>query len=364
MVDTLQRDGLSAVLGRRPAFSAFIGFDGFVDRIHAIIGGRTAEAEERMGDIATFARHIAAAAGRSTNVERRLLETRAGGNAVLTARTLQVLGGSITLLANLGRPLHPVFEVLARDGGELFSMGQPCDTDALEFFDGKVMLTNSRLLTDLNYKALVAVCGGSLTPLLAKKDALVLTNWTMMPRGTALYEEFLRRDLPGLHRTAPILCDIADPARRDDGEICALLDVLSAFAETHTTYLSVNRKEMERMAGLVRPPVEGPQKALEALHRRWPLEWILHRPDGADSYGREGYHSAPGFFTPQPRTTTGGGDSFNGGFLFGLLNGLPRPMALLMGNAVSGTYVRVGHAPQRREVEEFLNHGAGHFYQR
>ncbi|MDR0340276.1 MAG: PfkB family carbohydrate kinase [Puniceicoccales bacterium] len=345
---------LLATLEWAESVPIFAGFDGAVDGIYALIASRTAAGPERMGTIGEFARRIASAANRSTNIERVLLEMRAGGNATLCASALQTLGHTVTLVANVGRPIHPAFNGLVEGGACVHSLGEPNRTDALEFFDGKIMLTDSGQLTTCTAAGHFPTDLGSL---FAGRRAIVLTNWTMMPRGTEIFSQIFRQYLPAVSRSVPIFFDIADPARRANDEIVALLDLLARFAETHPIYLSVNLKELERIGGLLGG--RSNERAdlaemMEKLHKRWPIEWILHRLDGAESFGESGWHSAEGFFTAEPHTTTGGGDHFNGGFLFGLLAGLPRPLALCMGNAISGAYVRSGKSPNRSELREFL----------
>jgi sugar/nucleoside kinase (ribokinase family) len=314
-----------------------------------------------MWTISILAERIAAAAGRSTNVERRLREVRAGGNAFLCARALHGLGQDVTLAANVGnQPNHLFSQTFACGRWTVLSTGQPNDTDALEFSDGKIMLTDSRPLEELTYKKLTEAIGRrSLGELMEDKAAVILTNWTMMPHGTNIYEKILSNDLKKISYDIPIFFDLADPARRSNGELIELLDLIASFAGAHRIYVSINLKEMERVAGLLMlgeaDSEKKPQNILRASHQRWPVEWVLHRMDGADSCGRSGEHMVEGFFAERPHTTTGGGDHFNGGFIFGILNGLPPEAALLVGNAVSGVYVQLGRSPTADEVVRFLS---------
>jgi sugar/nucleoside kinase (ribokinase family) len=347
-------DRLLAALEGAKSLPIFAGFDGAVDEIYALIASRTAAGPERMGTIGEFAHRVASAAGRSTNIERILLETRAGGNAALCASALQALGHAVTLMANVGRPIASAFSGLVEGGACVHSLGEPNRTDALEFSDGKIMLTDSNPLA---MSTAVGHFPTDLDPFFAGRQAIVLTNWTMMPRGTEIFSQIFQRHLPAIPRSVPIFFDIADPARRSANEIIVLLNLLTQFAETHFVYLSVNLKELERMGGLWDDRPTGRADCAETmakLYKRWPIEWILHRLDGAESFGADGWHGAEGFFTAEPYTTTGGGDHFNGGFLFGLLAGLPRPLALRMGNALSGAYVRSGRSPNRSELRKFL----------
>jgi hypothetical protein len=337
-----------------PGSALFAGFDAAVDQLYRVIGERAEAGPRPMRTIGELAERIAAGVNRSTNVERILLQTRAGGNAVLCGLAFRALGGAVTVAANLGKPPDPVFAPLAASC-RTYSLGQPNRTDALEFTDGKILLTDSRPLEAMAHGTLAEeLPPGGLGELWRGQDAVALMNWTMMPGGTELFLEILRRDLPETSPRTVFFFDTSDPARRSDGEICRLLDLLAAFAGERTTFLSVNAKEMERMASLLGKSPDGREEALRALHGRWPLEWLLHRYDGADSFGREGWATAEGFFTPTPTLSTGGGDTFNGGFLFGHCGGLDRSRALFLGNALAGSYVRLGRLPSRGELGAFL----------
>ncbi|MDR2576865.1 MAG: hypothetical protein LBC42_02330 [Puniceicoccales bacterium] len=356
MASALLEELLRAMTQERN-FSIFAGFDGAVDQIYAVERCRTAEAYERMDTIEEFAKRVASAAGRSTNIERRLIERRAGGNAVLCATALQQLGCKITFLGNIGNPIEEVFQNFSSKCVNCHSIGRPNATDALEFNDGKILLTDSSPLEALNVESLrhFPIKNIPLSALMERQDAIVLTNWTMMPKGTEIYQHLLHKVFPLVPRNIPVLFDIADPARRSDGEILTLLDILCEFSRTRTIFLSINGKELERLANLLglKEDVQYAEMLCQ-LHGRWPIEWTLHLCDGAESFGINGFHRANGFFTERPHTSTGGGDNFNGGFLFGILLGLRRELALLLGNAVSGAYVRIGHSPGKSEVEWLL----------
>jgi hypothetical protein len=347
-----------ALLQRKsfPSCSVFAGFDGAVDKIYSVLASRGLDGMKPMDTIGEFARCIEAAANRSTNIGRILREIRAGGNAVLCGKALAKLGCGVTLVANLGLPLDENFRLLAGDMIS-HSWGQPNRTDALEFRDGKIMLVDSQPLEELTYGNLIrSLAVKNLGEMFAGKRAVVLTNWTMTPHATEIYETICRQDLPHIPDDVVFFFDIADPARRSNEEIGALLDVLAHFGQTHSTFLSLNLKELERMSQIFgrEKGMEDRENFLRSLHNRFPVEWIIHRPDGADSFGMDGYREVPGFFTPSPITTTGGGDVFNGGFLFGHLNGLSRDQSLFLANAVSGTYVRRGRSPERADVFQFL----------
>src|SRR5262245_8309807 len=123
---------------------AFIGLDGFVDEIiHAVDKRDTAESFQRLPTIARLAERIGAAAGKSTNIELVNQRTKLGGNGPIMANALARLGIKVTYVGALGYPvMHSVFNEFARRA-EVHSISDPGHTDALEFDDGKLMLTKT-----------------------------------------------------------------------------------------------------------------------------------------------------------------------------------------------------------------------------
>src|SRR5204863_5228657 len=118
-----------------------VGLDGFVDEILDVVDKReSAESYQRLTTIGKLAERLAAAAGKSTNLELVNKLTKLGGNGPIMANALASFGMKVTYLGNLGYPnLHPVFEDFAKRA-EVHSIAEPGYTDALEFEDGKIML--------------------------------------------------------------------------------------------------------------------------------------------------------------------------------------------------------------------------------
>src|SRR5437867_861812 len=131
---------------------AFLGLDGFVDEIiHAVDKRDDAATFHRVPTIAKLGERIAAAAGKSTNIELVTQRTKLGGNGPIMANALASLGVKVTYLGALGYPtLHPVFNEFAQHA-DVHSIAEAGHTDALEFDDGKIMLTKSTQLNDITW---------------------------------------------------------------------------------------------------------------------------------------------------------------------------------------------------------------------
>src|SRR5947208_11379487 len=123
---------------------AFIGLDGFVDEIVHVVDKRdNAETFHRLSSIGQMAARVAGAAGRSTNIEMVNQRVKLGGNGPIMANALARLGVKVTYVGALGYPsLHPVFNEFAGHA-DIHSIAEAGHTDALEFEDGKIMMTKS-----------------------------------------------------------------------------------------------------------------------------------------------------------------------------------------------------------------------------
>src|SRR5258708_31599045 len=151
---------LQAAAGRVGQMTAFVGLDGFVDDIlHVVDKRETAEKYLRLPTIAQYAERLAAAAGRSTNVELVSQLTKLGDNGPIMANALASFGLKVSYLGILGYPnLHPVFTDFARLA-EVHSIAEPGYTDAIEFEDGKIMLGKHSSLRQMNWENIEARFG-------------------------------------------------------------------------------------------------------------------------------------------------------------------------------------------------------------
>jgi hypothetical protein len=144
---------LVAKAAQAAQMSAFVGLDGFVDEIlHVVDKRESAEVYHRLPSIAKLAERLAAAAGKSTNIELVNQITKLGGNGPIMANALASFGMKVTYLGILGYPnLHPVFADFAKRA-EVHSIADPGTTDALEFEDGKVMVGKHSSLKQVTWE--------------------------------------------------------------------------------------------------------------------------------------------------------------------------------------------------------------------
>jgi sugar/nucleoside kinase (ribokinase family) len=357
---------LLASRARAENLSAFVGLDGFVDEIlHVVDKRQSAEAYQRLPTIAILAERMAAAAGKSGNLELVSQLVKLGGNGPIMANALASFGIKVTYLGLLGYPtLHPVFKEFAARA-EVHSIAAPGVTDALEFEDGKIMLGKHSSLKEMTWENIVARFGREkFCAKFSGSDLVAFVNWTMLPYMSEIWESILRDVCPGLSTPRRVIFfDLADPEKRTVEDIQSALDLIAKFERHFDVILGLNEKEALEVAAVcgLKPPSGTPESLAETVREIaaklnigtlvvHPVAYALAVTNGEVSL-------ANGPWTPQPKVTTGAGDHFNSGFCLGKLLGLDNQMSLLIGVATSGHYVRTGQSPGIPELVEMLTQG-------
>src|SRR4029453_7549116 len=172
---------LNAAAAKVSRLTAFLGLDGFVDEIIAVVDERrNAREYARIPTILELASRIAAAAGRSTNIELVTRLTKLGGNGPIMGNALAALGMKVTYLGALGYPtLHPVFAEFAHRA-EVHTIADPGRTDALEFEDGKLLFGKMFPLAEVTWENINRHGKRSLVEEQMGSASLVgFVNWTM-----------------------------------------------------------------------------------------------------------------------------------------------------------------------------------------
>ncbi|MCC6423901.1 MAG: hypothetical protein IT447_10520 [Phycisphaerales bacterium] len=347
------------------ATHATVGFDGFVDHIIDVVDKRhDFKSYEPLHTIAAFAKKVAAAAGESSNYELVTKQMKLGGNGPIMANALAAFGLATNYIGIVGAPaIHPVFEELAQRA-KVFSLGEPGQTMALEFTDGKLLLGNVQTCLDVNWNKLLEKVGKEqLRQLIAQSKLIGLVNWTMLPNMTEIWQKMQSDILPTLppgDRT--IFIDLADPEKRRPADIVEALDQLTAFQKTINVTLGLNLKEAVEILEVLHLPKESNhESAIEgyarAIRAKLNLSCVvIHPRRGAAAATAEGSAKFDGPFVQQPKISTGAGDHFNAGFCLGRILGMSLEESLCCGVATSGYYVRTAQSPTSAQLAEFLDH--------
>lgn len=349
--------------GRVGTLAAFVGLDGFIDEIIHVVDKRDgANSYTRVSTITQFADRIAAAAGKSTNIEMVNQRTKLGGNGPIMANALSSFGLKVTYVGSLGYPtMHPVFGDFAKRA-EVHSIAEAGHTDALEFDDGKVMLPKTVQLNDVNWANIQKRFGRDLFIDKFRTASLIgFVNWTMIPFMSDLWKALLSEVCPQLNgprRT--IFFDLADPEKRPLKDLQEAMDLIVKFQKHFEVIFGLNEKEAFEIGdalslGLTDHSPDGLAKLATAILQRLPISTVVIHPVAFALAASKGdVKVVQGPFCAKPLISTGAGDHFNSGFCLGKLLGLDNALSLLAGVSTSGYYVRTGHSPTIPEVAGLL----------
>ncbi len=343
--------------------TAFVGLDGFVDEILHVVDQRDgADSFQRLATIPQLAKRVAAAAGKSTNIEIVNRVTKLGGNGPIMANALAGFGLKVTYLGNLGWPnLHPVFADFAKRA-DVHSIAEPGHTDALEFDDGKVMIGKILSLNDVNWANIQSRYGrDKFTAQFTGADLVGFVNWTMLTHMGEIWEATLKEICPAIKGNRRVMFfDLADPEKRKPDDIRQALKTIAEFGKYFDVILGLNEKEGYEIGDVLGldtrdHSADGLGKLAVEINRRVPVGTLVIHPVSYALAVSQGVVSiVEGPFTPKPVITTGAGDHFNSGFCLGKLLGLDNAQAVLTGVTTSGHYVRTAQSPTIPDLAKML----------
>lgn len=345
--------------------AALVGFDGFIDKIRQPVSERYGHGKDftPVPTIADFGERIVRAAGKSTNIEIYPQLEKLGGNGPILASALLATGLKVRYIGALGKPeIHPLFKDLA-EKTEAVSLANPSITYALEFSDGKIMLSETDRLEEISFDAILSQIGeGMFLDMLSRVDLLAMVNWTETPQMTEILLALLDRILPVLppREQRLFFFDLTDPEKRSDGDINSVLQTIRRFQDWGSVTLGLNFKEaltVARVLGLASE--EGDESGLRRLaskiRQTLHLDMVVVHPrDSAACATRHDSWWVPGPFTDNPLITTGAGDHFNAGFCLGQLIEASPLACLTTGVCSSGFYVRTGKSASLNDLDQFL----------
>ncbi len=343
---------------------AVVGLDGFVDTIVTPVALRTGQGEAftPIATIADLGQRILAAAGKSTNIELYPRMDKLGGNGPIMANALLAHGLQLKYIGALGHAaIHPVFQEMATRA-EVVSLCDPAATTAVEFDDGKLMLGQMKSLDEITFDRIIERMGlPAFRQVLAAADLVSLVNWTMIPNMTEIFRRLVDDILPTLPARPRIyFFDLADPEKRSEEDLLTVLELIGRFEAFGKVTLGFNLKEAQqvyRTLGFpaLREDEAGLRQIAADIRERLKISTVVvHPKESAACATPEGDWWIPGPYVTKPRITTGAGDHFNAGFVFGQLLGLPPEQCLTTGVCTSGHYVRSAESPTVDDLESFL----------
>lgn len=344
--------------------TAAAGFDMVVDTVvRAVKQKSDGQPSVYFDTIEAFGKYLISKKNMSCSIEMELQQEKIGGNMAIFSNCLGSLGIRTHCIGSMGYPkIEPVFAGM-HENCILHSVCRTGQCNALEFNDGKVMLSSMDNLKDMTWDMICSrMDRKQLESCFGDSQLIALLNWSEMQGATALFQAVFHNCVKtgDRDRSKWLLLDLSDASRKSAGELLEILTLGEKFAEYRTTVLSMNENEC-RLAyqALFRREADSRRGMGQEISRALDIDYlILHLPHCAYGYTKEAVVKEDGYYTPTPRLSTGGGDNFNAGLCFGLLHGLPLAESLKLGNATSGYYVREGESPDVRQLHRFILTGS------
>lgn len=359
---TLLKDLLTGSIQKK---RAFVGLDGFIDEITAIVDQRLdAEHYTRIQTIAEYGQRILEGSGLSLNLESVVLQQKIGGNGPIYALGLKRFGMGITYIGTVGETeIHPIFSELATHSDDcIIGIAEPAHTRALEFQDGKIIDSILQNLNGITWEHLISKFPHEhFATELDHADVISLNNWTMIPAMNDIWQHILDDILPLCRadfRHKLLFFDLADPRKRSRDDVQTALRLIQRFARSNMrVILGLNHKEAQQIAQMLNLPVNcnSIQSLAKAICSTLELYGVvIHRSDRACCFQNGCFAEVESIYCRNPVVLTGAGDVFNSGFVFAHAQNWPLEMCLCMGCLASGYYVRNAHSASRNELLQFI----------
>jgi sugar/nucleoside kinase (ribokinase family) len=343
-----------------------VGVDGYVDSLYSLVSKRdSVESFTIMASMSEFGRKVMDTAGSSCNVERVLKKHIGGGFGPNIARALGTLGARVDLVGCVGHP-DEIFTGSLPKTVSYHSLSEPGATCALEFNDGKVMITDFAPVNNVTWDLIKRKIGKEkLVDLFDKADAIGQGHWALVPHFNEIWASWIAEVFPSLATKERIFfVDPADMTKRPAKHLVEMMGHLEAINRVSgmKVVVSLNDKEAIQIAQAF-PAVgeigkfEDYYRAGERMMAQFDINaLIIHHPHFATVTTKKGTWHVKEGYTSKPRFTTGAGDHFNGGALIAIASGLFTPdEAMILANACTAYFVRTGISPDAEKLCAFID---------
>lgn len=334
--------------------------DGYVDEVWELVSSRQSMCEY-------------AAINKKRQLAERIMMSGTGGMAIEIVKKRRTIGG---FTANIGfataklgvdtiligfygkESIDSLYEPL-NNISSLISLGDPAVTHALEFNDGKILLTHLEAVSNVQWSHIVDALGiEEIVSILTNSDVIGVGYWSSMLAFDDMLAEIYAL-LPQDNKSRLFFFDFADFRKRDMNSLAITLQKFKSLNEKCPIILSVNEHEgavlfqqynetFDELGGTI------PQKAESVREKLGIAELVIHTPYFAIvSSCTDGVAMVPQRYCEKPFRTAGAGDSFNGGYLAAKLAGLEVSERLYLANETVSYFLHHGNPPSQRELVDW-----------
>ena len=337
-----------------------VGFDGFVDTIVRVVKDKGEDGKTFISAMGDFGEYITARKGHNFFVELEEVVTKSGGNMPNFAHALAQFGCNISCVGALGYPSpHQAFRSLPSNC-QLYGYADPGITTALEFDDGKMMMSQIGSLNQATWSTVSSRLGQQVLQDIFSSSRLIgILNWGELDNATAIWSGLLDNILAKI--TSPekkqiVFFDLCDCSGRTRSAVLEVLQLIVQYGRHCTVILSLNSHE----AGIVATALGGnkeetPQGQGDFIAAELDIDGVLiHHAQEAWLWTMGERFSKKSFFTATPKISTGAGDNFNAGFCAGWLMELHPADCLVMGHATATCYLQTGESPRPEKILDLI----------
>lgn len=342
------------------------GIDGIVDTVREVIDERRGTAAyQPVTQLTSIRDRIDASVEleSSATFEWVATSTRTGGHVCHLSRALGGLGYRPRMIGTFGDPVQSIFQ-REFDDYPMVSIGDPGRTDAVEFNDGKLLLTESGDYRTLDWETLRDRIGvDRLAEHVDGAALLSLGYWTIIPSLPDVLQG-IRRDLWPRLSSPPdrIFLDPGDVRNTAESDIETGVNAISALDDVVPTTVSANRSETAVFASHFADAGDDLERSVTVAREGLDVtRFVGHGVERAATATRSATTAVPVPRVADPELTTSAGDHFNAGLLVGLLASMDEDAALVVANALAGWFVRTGEAPNWTQLRSFVESYAQRF---
>lgn len=349
---------LKEIRKNQETFTAVAGFDVVVDTVVRLIRKKD-KFPEYFETIEEFGNYLSGRNHMSCSIEMEVQQEKIGGNMAIFANCLGNLGAKVDCIGSMGYPDLSPFMSKMNPNCRLHSVCDPGQCNALEFHDGKVMLYGAKNLKELTWEGITdKIPKETLKRYFAESSLAALLNWGELYQATELFSQVFRNCITQ-EKNKWLLIDLSDASGKTQKELAKMVDLCREMNRYRTIIFSTNENECRLLYRLLVSSEEVTQKEMtQAVARCLGVDYfVLHLREGAYGVTEGRLFWEEGYYTKTPKISTGGGDNFNAGLCFSMVQGIEFSKSLRIGNAVSGYYVRTGKSPDLSQLIDFMEKG-------
>ncbi|NBB78572.1 MAG: hypothetical protein GVY36_03900 [Verrucomicrobia bacterium] len=345
-----------------------LGCDGFVDETYEIVEERKSQTDfSTMQNLRMFGELLVERADGGVGVELVPKRRCEGGFGVNTARLAGVLGLNPVLPGLYGKnEIDPAFDEF-KDSCRLYSLGDPALTIALEFNDGKVLMSNLEAVSNLTWDDFEEFFGPEkLHEMFSGVDILGLGYWSLTADFDNLFKGFMKQ-YESLEPPRRMFFDFADIKKKSSESFMESLQLITSYNAKIPMTLSLNEHEVFELFSRTgiecsdRSPASVATALTTARQKIGFDELIVHTPEfAAASSTDDGEAHALQERQTEVVRSAGAGDSFNGGYICASLGEIPIKERLVIANAATAYFVTHAAAPTKEalvtQIEKARDH--------